>query len=182
MTTIEELNRLTLTQQRCENELTGALTELRDELDTVQRKHLAKIKRLAANFAASESELRAAVNNGRSLFRDRKTMILNGIKVGLRAAAGKLVCEDEEATVKLIRKHFPDLAEALIAVEEFPKIAVVKGTLAEADWKKIGCALEGVGDHVVVSSVDSEVEKTIATMVKKLVNSMVDTEELKEAA
>lgn len=30
------------------------LTQLRDELDTVQRRHLARIKRLSANYAASE--------------------------------------------------------------------------------------------------------------------------------
>lgn len=181
-TTIEELNRLTLTQAGREQELTIALTELRDELDAVQRKHLSKIKRLAGAFAESDSELRDAVNHGRELFVDRKTMILNRVKVGLRASAGKLVFDDARAVVEAIRKEFPQKAKMLIETEESPRVAVIKGTLTEADWKKIGCRIEGAGDQVVVTSMDSEVEKTIANVVKKLVSSMVDTEELKEAA
>jgi hypothetical protein len=175
-TEIKDLDQLTKAHAANELELTTALTELRDELDAVQRKHLTRIKRIAGNFAASESDLRAAVDNGRHLFSDRKTMVLNMIKVGLRSTAGSLVFEDKAATVKLIRKLFPDLADVLIASEESPKVSVIKTTLDESDWKKIGGVIEGEGEQIVVSSTASDVEKTIGTMIKKLVAGMTESE------
>lgn len=176
-TTITDLDRLTKRHAEYESALSASLTDLRDALDQVQRKFLPLIKRQAAAYAGSESDLRAAVDHGRQLFTDRKTIILNGIKVGLRSNAGSLVADDEETTVRLIEKFFPDLVEALIAEVRTPKISAIKSTVPEVDWKKIGCHLEGAGEAVVANSVDSEVEKAIASMVKKLVAGMIETED-----
>lgn len=162
-----DLDRLTRRQAANEQALATAIAELRAAVAQVQRKHLPRLKRLAAVCAAGDADLRQAVEQARPLFQYRKTMVLNGIKVGLRATPGSLVMDDPDATVRLIEALFPERAEMLIATERSPKIAVIKATVAEADWDKIGCRLEAAGEQVVVSRPGSETERTIATLIRQ---------------
>ncbi|WP_430391106.1 host-nuclease inhibitor Gam family protein [Dyella sp. 20L07] len=161
---MQEIENLAKQFSGARNELAERLQALRDEQETATRRRLQGIKNALARFTAAHAELKDAVESGQSLFQKPKTRILHGIKVGFVKQKGKLDFTDDDAVVRLIRKHFPEQFDALVKTTEKP----VKASLANlpaSDLKRLGVTVSADGEAVVVAPVDGELDKLIKALI-----------------
>ncbi len=165
MTDLKDIE--TLTREYANNYLSLAadIETLEAAIRAVKKKALPGIKRAAERAAVAKEKLKAAIEAAPQLFEKPRTRLFHCVKVGLQKGKGETQIPNEEKTIDLIRKHFPDQAEILIKTEE----TVVKkalANLAAADLKKIGVNVIEAGDQVVVKVADSEIEKMVDALFK----------------
>jgi hypothetical protein len=145
--------------------LTNLVYLVNDELERVYRTNLKFIRNAVANVADAEGQLSLMISARPDLFKKPRTLIFHGVKVGYRKGKGNIGWDDDAQVVKLIKKHFPEMTDALIHVEETP----IKGALSAmeaSDLKRLGITVEDTGDHVLVKAVDSAVDKTVKALLK----------------
>lgn len=141
------------------------VVELNGGIKALKRDHMPSLKRAIARAAEKHEQLKAQIEAAPELFTKPRTVIFHGVKVGFQKGKGGITFDDAEQVVKLIRKHFPDLADALIVTKESPaKDALAQLTVAEL--KKIGCAVVDAGDAIVIRPTDSEVDKLVDALLK----------------
>ena len=109
------------------------------------------------------------IQSNPALFEKPRTQTAHGIKFGLAKGKGTVEIADPDKTVRLIKKHLPEKADLLIDTKETPSKDAIAGLPVE-DLKRIGCAVKGTGDQVVIRPADGEVDK----IVKALIRSGVD--------
>ncbi len=173
MATLQQIETLTKDYAEWREGLSAAVRALEEEIGAAKRKYLPSIRRKAAAVAERHAALKAAIEQSADLFEKPRTRIFNGIKVGIQKSKGEMKWVDTEQVVRLIKKHFPDLADTLIRTTESP-VKGALGQIAAADLKKIGVTIEDDGDVVVIKSTDSEIDK--------LVDALLRDDERKEAA
>ena len=144
----------------------GYVSALDQQIEAFKRAAMPDIKRAVARAIERQAELKALLESSPGLFEKPRTQMFHGIKVGFRKGTGGIDWADNEQTVKLIRKHFPDAtAEVYIRKTEAP-IAKALAELDVATLKKLGCTVEDTGDVVVIKATDSEIEKTVNALLK----------------
>lgn len=143
------------------------VTELHNEIEAVKRRHLEGIQTAAVKVADYQRTLHTAIAASPYLFQRPRTLVLHGIKVGLQKGKGGLDWDDNETVVKLIKRHFPELAEVLIKVEEKP-IKSALASLPAADLKRIGVRVIETGDQVIIAPADSDVDKLVVALLKEV--------------
>lgn len=163
--TMNEIN----TRARAYADARDRLRELCAALDAglkaLQREHLPGIRRALNRAAEAEAALHALVEQAPELFAKPKTVVLHGVRVGYMKGKGKIEWESDEQVVKLIRKHFPELADVLIVTTEKPsKDGLV--ALAVADLKKLGATVTDAGDQVYIKPADSALDKMVDALLK----------------
>jgi len=151
----------------------SVVSAIEDEMAAVKKRHMARLKKAVASMAMFRDELTLDIRDNVDLFTKRRTQIFYGVKVGLQKQKGEITWADEAQVLKLIHKHFPDMAESLIKFTEKPLKSGL-AQLAVADLKKLGVAVENDTDVVVIKDTVSEVEKLVVALLKD--------EEIKEAA
>jgi len=150
-----------------ERDTLGALVRQLQEARAEQDARFMPAIREAVDAATNAREtLRVAIEGRPDLFARPKTLVIEGIRIGLEKARGKIDIPDEAGTIKLIRRHLPDQEELLIKVTEKPKKTAL-GALPVAMLKKLGVHVAEAGDAVVIKPTQDEIEK----LVKKLLAS-----------
>lgn len=135
------------------------------EIDAVRAKHEQNLQSLMQAHIEDERLLRERIEAAPELFESPRTILVQGVKVGLRKGSGGIDIEDEERTIALIEKHLPAQAEVLIHVEK----TVVKKALNELDvrdLKMIGCQIESTGDIPVIKVEDKNTAQRVRTTLK----------------
>lgn len=156
--------------------LAALVTEMNDAIEHVKRARLAAIKQAVQKARQAQADLKAAIEDGKSLFDKPRTRVLHGVKVGLTKQRGSVEFDDEEKVIARIRAQLPeDQVELLVRVKEsIYKQAVYD--LKAADLKRLGIRITADCDAVVIKSVDSEVDKLVNALLAE------DAEEAMEAA
>lgn len=145
--------------------LAEKVRRLEAELEQIKRQRLPGIKSALARAAEAEGKLRQVIETAPELFERPKTLILHGVKVGYRKAPGKLVWDDADQVVALIRKHYPDQADVLIVVRETPSKSAL-AQLSAAELKRLGVRVIETSDEVVIAPTDSEVDKLVEALLE----------------
>lgn len=151
------------------------IASLESDLAEVKQKHLAPLKQQARVVARREAALHSAIEAAPELFQRPRTATLHGIKVGFTLSAGRLVFDDADTVVKLIKKHFSEDVDIYVRKYEEPNKDLLK-SLSIEDLTRLGCRIEGVGDVVVLKRVAGDVEKLINKLIDRLVEAMVTAE------
>jgi len=142
------------------------VADYQEELRALRKRHLPGIKQAAAQASQRQAELSAQIELHPDCFVKPRTMTLHGIKLGFQKGKGRLVVDDNEATVARIEKHFGEDALLYLVVTKKPKASALieldAGTL-----KKLGVTVTDTGDSVVIKSADGEVEKLVAQMLEE---------------
>ena len=109
------------------------------------------------------------------LFADRRTREFAGIKVGYHKLKGRVIVDDEAATIARIRNLLPaEQAELLIRVREnVHKPAVYD--LTAGDLRRLGIRIDADTDTIVVRPVDDALDKLVDAL-------LADVEGLEVAA
>ena len=146
--------------------LAGRVMNLKNELESAQRRLLPGIKFAVAKAKESRSKLEAEITAHPEIFDKPKTRIFHGIKCGFKKGGGKVGWSDKDSVVKLIRTHFKARFDELVKTAYAPIKEALK-KLNVAELKRIGCTLTGTGDTVLADAVDSGVDKLMAALLKE---------------
>jgi hypothetical protein len=166
MATMQEIEKQAAKLAAARDILTAEWLAEKEELAEVERKHLASIRRFTATFSVAHENLTKLIAESPGLFEKPKSVILHGVKLGYRKGSGKIEWDDDDAVIKLIRKHCPDLVDVLIQKKEKP----LKGPLGElpADiLKKLGITVEDTADVAFAALADGDSQKMIKALLKK---------------
>jgi hypothetical protein len=147
-------------------DLAELVTELNDEVDAARRRRMERLKRLVGIAAEKQNGLFAMVECGSHLFRQPRTLVFHGIKVGWQKAVGGLVIDDPDRTVALIEKYYMDEErERLLRISKKPDKETLE-RLSAVELKKLGVQVTQDGDRVVIKPMDSEVDKVVRALLK----------------
>jgi len=148
---------------------------LERQVEDVKRQALPDIRDAVRRTSEAHDRLRAAIETHPELWEGkRRTVVIAGVRVGMTKGKGKLTWEDAEQVVKLIRRHFPEQAEAMIRVREEP-IRKALAELTVTELKRLGVTVEETDDQVVIKPTDSEVDKLVSKLLE-------DAQRFEEAA
>ena len=156
-------------------ELAAIVDATNRRMRLIYEDNLAQIRKLLARVTDSRTALEALILASPELFAQPRTVVVHGVKIGLRKGKGAIEWEDDEQIVRLIKKLFPEQADVLIRTSERP-IKTALAELSAADLKRLGVTVEEPGDVPVIQPADSAVDKVVKTFFK------TSTEELQEAA
>jgi hypothetical protein len=174
--TLEQITKATRQFADARRELSALVDATNRRMRLIYEDNLHQIRKLLARTTDSRAALEALILAAPELFARPRTIVVHGVKIGLRKGKGGLEWDDEEQVVRLIKKLFPEQADVLIRTAEQP----VKNALAElpaADLKRLGVTVEETGDVPVIQPADSVVDKVVKAFFKS-----TSSEELKEAA
>jgi hypothetical protein len=162
---IEKLAKMYAERREALGREVQTLTARIEELKARRRPWLNKLVDAAAGAAA---DLREAVFAAPELFQRPRTRVLHDIKLGWQKSKGVLEWEDESQVIRLIKKHFPERAEALILTTETPsKTALAQ--LPAVDLKRLGVTVRETGDQIVVKPVHGEIERLVDALLRDAV-------------
>jgi hypothetical protein len=165
MATLAEIEAATKRYAASHRSLSQHVSVLNSLVERTKRRRLPYIKQAVARAAEDKAALAALIDGSRPLFDKPKTVIFDGVKVGLQKSKGRIEWDDDEHVVRLIRRHFPEQFDTLVKTTEKPlKTPMTQLTVAEL--RKIGCEVEEAGEVVTIKPVDSDVDKIVAALLK----------------
>jgi len=137
--------------------------DLKAAIAAICAKQVGKIK-MAAQAAAIEREtLMSLLADAADLFASpRRSLTVDGVRVGWKKERGKVVITDEAAVVQRIRERLPeDQAELLIRrTERVHKPGVYD--LSAGDLKRLGIQIEADADAPFIKDIEVPIDKLIA--------------------
>ncbi|MGE0256958.1 MAG: host-nuclease inhibitor Gam family protein [Alphaproteobacteria bacterium] len=163
MATMAEIEKLTRAYAACRRAVGDAAAELNEDMASVKKRGLPRIRRLAEAEWKARRALDEALGESRDLFEKPKSRTFDEIKVGWEKRPGALSFADPKRVVALIRKHMPDRFAALVKVKESP-VKKALGQLPVAELKRLGVDVGPTGEAVVIRPVQGDVEKLVAAL------------------
>lgn len=164
--TMKEIERRARAYAEDQRALRFLLDALNAELEDAKRRSMKSIRRAVERAKTSRSELSAALEARKDLFVKPRTVVVDGIKVGWQKQKGTLSYEDAEQVCKLIRRHLPDMAEALIVVSERP-VKDALAALPASDLRRIGVTLTNDTDVVVIKDTSGDIDKLVDALLRE---------------
>lgn len=165
MATLNEIETRAKTHALAREKLGEIVSALHEGIEALKRTQMPRLKAAVNRAAESEAALRALIEESPELFEKPRTVVFHGIKLGYQKAKGVIEWDDPDRVVQLIKRHFPDLADELIATSEKPARAALNN-LSAADLKKLGITVTGDTDAVLIKPADSEVDKVVNALLK----------------
>lgn len=155
------------TQELADNRelLTLRLQDLHDEIEQVKRRRLPDIKAAAGGTANAKAFLHQLIDDNRGLFAKPKTLVISGIKIGLKKGTGSVEFDDEEMVIRRIERMFTTEEQREIYIKVTKKVK--KKALQDLEvgkLKKLGVTVEGTSDVVVIKAADSDVDKLVGKL------------------
>jgi hypothetical protein len=152
--------------------LSGIVAALNEGIEELKRGHMKRLKKAVATAAEHHDALKALIEDAPDLFVKPRTVVFHGIKLGYQKGKGKIEWDDPDQVVRLIKKHFPDQADVLVATTERPaKDALAQLTAAEL--KKLGISVTDGGDAVLIKPADSAVDKMVDALLRDATEDQV---------
>ena len=166
MTTLGQIEDMTRQFAEARKALAAEVEELEAEISLLKKKHMPHIKKFVENAAEKKSRLHAAIEDAPEFFRQPRTFILHNIRFGYRKEKGRLIWEDKERVIKLIKKNFPDEWEVYVKVTESPLKTALE-QLPAVELKKLGIQVTDDKDEVYIKSTDTEIDHLISALLKE---------------
>jgi hypothetical protein len=171
MTELEKLQSAALQLSHHTDALRQELVLLESEVSAAQAAHMLTIRSLTRSVIKRQAELAEGIKAHPELFDKPRTLIVAGIKFGLRKQPGKMCWADDAKLLKRVDELFAkgDISTAQYeGVVEVRFVLVAKGLekLDASTLKRLGVTVEADSDAVEIKSVDSEVEKMVKAVIK----------------
>lgn len=146
--------------------LTELVNQVNAEIESVHTQHRSSLEKLAKKCAQAQASLRDLIKNHPDLFEKPKTQTFAGIKVGYQKGKDTLEM-DEDRTIDLILKKFPDQKDVLIKTTMKPVAAAIMN-LDARQQKAVGVSVALGVDEVVVKPTDTAVNKAVAAQLAQV--------------
>ena len=171
MTELEKLQSAALQLSHHTDALRQELMLLDAEVPAAQAAHMLTIRLMTRCVIKKQAELAEGIKAHPELFDKPRTLIVEGIKFGLRKQPGKMCWGDDEKLFKRLNDMFaaghinPVQYEGVV---ETRFVLVAKGLekLDASTLKRLGVTVEADSDAVEIKSVDSDVEKMVKAVIK----------------
>lgn len=157
---------LTKEYAECRKVLEARILRHKSLMLAVTRRLLPGIKSAVANANDARAKITNQINAHRDLFVQPKTHVFHGIKVGLKKGSGAIEYDDEAQVIALIESELPEKKEALIDTKKKLRKKQL-ATLDEEELEKIGAALEGAEEYVLIKDTVSDVDKLVTALLKE---------------
>lgn len=141
---------------------------LNEGIEALKADHMPKLRQAVDEASKAWSELEAQVRANPALFVKPRKVSVHGITFGMEKGKGAIEIADPEKTVKLIHRHFPEMADALIDTIERPAKGALEQLTAE-QLKRVGAEIKGAGDRAVIRAADGETDKLVKALIKAAV-------------
>lgn len=141
------------------------VSDLNDGIETLKRSELPRLRKAVATAAEHHDALKSLIEGAPGCFVKPRTVVLHGIKLGFQKGKGKIEWDDADQVVRLIKKHYPEQADVLVATTERPAKEAL-ANLSAAELKKLGISVTDGGDAVFIRPVDSAVDKMVDALLK----------------
>lgn len=164
--TIEQITNATRRFAAARLALITAVQSYDDAVQQTRDRHWPGLQELAGDVAGELLKVTNLIDHARELFDDPRTIIVDGIKVGLAKGRGGVDFEDETKVIAKIEKLLPGRAEELVKTEKSLKMSALK-ELPAADLARIGVKIESVGDQVVIKPIAGEMDKLVKSILKE---------------
>lgn len=145
--------------------LAGIIEAMNQGIEDIKRSNMKRLKKAVADAAEQHDALKALIEASPGCFIRPRSVVFHGIKLGFQKGKGKIEWEDADQVVRLIKKHFPDQADLLIATTEKPAKEALNN-LTAAELKKLGISVTEGGDAVFIKPADSAVDKMVEALLK----------------
>ncbi len=165
---ITEIDLLARQYADAQTDLDNLTNVLRLRIDNVVREHWYSLRKATTRAAERYEALYAAVNDSEAAFAQPKTRILHGVRVGFRKAKDTLQVLDAGNTVNLIKKHWPEHVDVMIATDERPVIDALE-QLDDAQLKLIGCRRVPGTNEAQVKLADTDLDKVVQALMKSAI-------------
>ncbi len=165
MSNLSDIERAAKKFADARDHLTTIVTTMNEGIEIIKRDNIKRLKKAVANAAEEHDALKALIAASPTSFVKPRSTVFHGIKLGFQKSKGKIDWGDEDQVVKLIKKHFPEQADVLIATTEKPVKEALNG-LSAAELRRIGCNVIEGGDIVFIKPADSAVDKMVTALLK----------------
>lgn len=158
MSQLELIKQKTAELHEARANLTCRMTSLKEEVESIQRRHMQGIIDAANVHSDVQDELHILIDINPELFKKPRTHVFNGIRVGYQK--GKGVLKFTDGICKLIKKKLPEQYDSLVKVTEKP-ISKALSNLSVAELKSIGVTVTNTADQIVIKHVNGEIDKLV---------------------
>lgn len=165
LTTLSEIDSRAKLYADAREDLAAIVTALNAGIEALKRDSMPKVKRALARASTHHDRLHTLIESAPELFVRPKSVVFHGIKCGYQKGKGKINWDDPEQVVRLIKKHFPEQADVLIATKEKPVKTALNG-LTAAELKKLGINVTEGGEAIFIQPTDSAVDKLVDALLK----------------
>jgi hypothetical protein len=171
MTELEKLQTAALQLSHHTDALRQELMLLDAEVSAAQAAHMLTIRSLTRSVIKRQTELAEGIKAHPELFDKPRTLIVEGIKFGLRKQPGRMSWADDQQLLNRLDDFFAkgDLTRAQYDTVVETRYTVVAKGLEKLDakqLKRLGVTVEADSDAVEIKSVDSDVEKMVKAVIK----------------
>ncbi|QXL84104.1 hypothetical protein [Comamonas sp. NLF-1-9] len=173
MTTQLELMNHAQKLATCREQLADVLRALHGDVETLRQQSMPAVRQAARRVAAEHNRLKELIEGNRPLFERPRTQVVAGLKYGLQKSKGKMSWAQDAQLIARIDKLIAEgelSAEhraLLVATTERP-VAKALEQLDARTLKRLGVTVSADCDEVLIKSVDGEVEKAVAAVLKDL--------------
>jgi hypothetical protein len=172
--TLAEVELATKAFSEAHDALCALVSQMNEDVSAAQRPYLKRIRAAVDRAATAKTNLRLAIDYGRTLFDKPRSRTFHGVKVGLQLSKGGISYEDADRTVALLRKAFGENAVAYIHTKETPDLKMLED-LPPEELTSLGCTVVKQVDQIVIKPTDSAVEKMVEALLKDATEVEVDS-------
>lgn len=149
------------------DELAALANELSERITAAKRELMPKIRKALVHLEASSGELLADVLASRHLFREQKTQVFHGVKIGWPKSRGGLEIPDAERTIERAEKLLTDEQFKMVVKTTHELRKKPLGTLDVNTLKKLGVNIRNAGEYALVSVTDGDVAELVKGMLRE---------------
>lgn len=165
MANLNDIERLAKKYAEAREHLAAIVAAMNEGIEEIKRDNMKRLKKAVAEAAEHHDALKALIEEAPNLFVKPRSVVLHGIKLGYQKGKGKIEWDDADQVVRLIKKHFPEQADLLIATSEKPAKEAL-ASLTASELKKLGISVTDGGDAVFIKPADSAVDKMVDALLR----------------
>lgn len=169
MTKIADIEKLVAEYSSERKTLSDNIKKYKKEVLALNDKHAPLLESQLKKVAKLRAKVSAFIDNNRDLFQKPKTKTAHEIRFGLKKEKGKVIIEDDEQTLNLIKKNCPEMEDDLIAVTEKPKKTALQDLPGKL-LKKLGVKLTDDTDVVYIKAAETDIDKFLDVIADPNVN------------
>lgn len=165
MASLAEIERGAKKYAEAREHLAGIVAAMNEGIEAIKRDNMKRLKKAVNEAAEHHDALKTLIETAPECFVKPRSVVLHGIKLGFQKGKGKIEWDDADQVVRLIKKHYPEQADVLIATSEKPAKEAL-ANLTAAELKKLGVSVTDGGDAVFIKPADSAVDKMVDALLK----------------
>lgn len=165
MASLADIERSAKHYAEAREHLAGIVATMNEGIETIKRDHMKRLKKAVNEAAERHDALKSLIETAPGCFIRPRSVVFHGIKLGFAKGKGKIEWDDADQVVRLIKKHYPEQADVLIATSEKPAKEAL-ANLTAAELKKLGVSVTDGGDAVFIKPADSAVDKMVDALLK----------------